>query len=319
MFEKSLTDNRVVRSRTALWLLKDPDGLREYEKAVAILPSLAEKTVNREFVDVTMRTGQFQLAPAQKDSGGVLNCSAEERRLSITQQARTFLMRHSRDRASEHPQVEGSNDSANSSTLSATEPGCAIKTQFDTDASSSDTSLHNIIRKRKPPASSIIKRKRSFNAATLPTRPCVEFDARSTAYSCKYMAAAANKENHFTPPHPPKSHAYQTSPTLLQLFTNEEGESPALGFLSSPVTPLKGYLSEMDSGIITPVRQEILSALPVVSLSPGLIPPLSNSTPHTAGHWRGGDSGLSSSCEGSYLRPYHRSPGGREPTSVLFA
>ena len=319
MFEKSLTDNKVVRSRTALWLLKDPDGLREYEKAVAILPSLAEKTVNREFVDVTMRTGQFQPVPVQKDSGGVLNCSAEERRLSITQQARTFLMRHSRDRASEHPQVEGSNDSANSSTLSATEPSCAIKTLLDTDAGSSDASLHNIIRKRKPPASSIIKRKRSFNAATLPPRPCVEFDARSTAYSCKYMAAAAaNKENHFTPPHPPKGHACPTSPTLLQLFTNEEGESPALGFFSSPVTPLKGYLSEMDSGIVTPVRQEILSALPVVSLSPGLIPPLSNSTPHTAGHRRG-DSGLSSSYDGSYMRPSHRSPCGREPTSVLFA
>lgn len=316
MFEKNLTDSRVVRSRTALWVLKNPDGLREYEKAVAILPSLAEKSVNREFVDVTMKTGQFQPLQVQKDSGGgALNCSAEERRLSITEQARTFLLRHSSDRVLQplQPKEEGYYD-----TLSTTEPGCAIKTQVDSDTSNSDLSLHNIIRKRKPPASSIIKRKRSFNTASLPPGPCQEFDACPPTYSCKYMAAAANKENHFTPPRPVRSHAYPTSPTLLQLFTNGEGESPAMGFFSSPVTPLKGCLSEMDSGIITPVRHEILSGLPIVNLSPGLIPPLSNSTPHT-GHWRS-DSGLSSSCEGSQMRSSH-SPScqARSSANVLFA
>ena len=313
MFEKSLTDSRMVRSRTALWVLKNPDGLREYEKAVAILPSLAEKTVNREFVDATMRTGQFQPAQVQKDSASVLSCSAEERRVSITEQARTFLLRHS-DRSTEPlcPQAKGSNDSANDSTLSTTESGCAVKYQVDSDASSSDLSVHNIIRKRKPPASSIIKRKRSFNTAALSTGPCPEFDTRPTTYSCKYMAAAANKENLFTPPRQTGRHAYSASPTLLQLFTSQEGESPALGIFSSPDTPLKGCLSEMDSGIITPVRHELLSALPTISLSPGLIPPLSNSTPH-AGHWRG-DSGLSSSCEASQLRFSH-SPS-REPVSA---
>ena len=45
------------------------DGLQEYSKLVAILPSLPEATVNREFLDATIP------AQVQKDSAEILQQS----------------------------------------------------------------------------------------------------------------------------------------------------------------------------------------------------------------------------------------------------
>jgi hypothetical protein len=273
MFEKMLGDGQSKRSRAAVWLLKNPEGLREYEKAFATLPSIAAKTINRSFVNSTLSQRSFESGMTKKPSAPKEACTSLSAKQAITQQARSFLSRYaSSDKLMVDPMYACENEDSEN-TLSASE----------------DETKCNIIRKRPASSVYILKKRKSFGS--LPSR------STSVCYDItnKPLGSLSNGALTRCPPGfesfvtPPKTRAVETvaSPTLFQLFAAQNKcPSPEFNLFASPLTPLKGMGGlEMDSGInITPIRNDMFSTCPVTALSPGLIPPLSNSTPQATSY-----------------------------------
>ena len=272
MFEKMLCDGQSKRSRAAVWLLKDPEGLREYEKAFAILPSLAEKTINRSFVDSTLSQRSFETGMTKRQPG-LRPPAAEKKDQDITEQARSFLSRYSSsDQLMVDPiyAFDKSEHEDSESTLSASEEDVR--------------GACNIIRKRQVSSVYILKKRKSFGSSA-PVRNravCYDITNVSSGNMPQGFPASCPRafENYLTPPKMKRAPEQVTSPTLFQLYAHDKCPSPGFNLFSSPLTPLKGFGGlEMDSGIITPIHNGAYGSLPVTSLSPGLIPPLSNSTP----------------------------------------
>ena len=282
MFYKLVCDGQSKRSRAAIWKLKDPEGTQELERALATLPTLEEKTVNRSFANSTINNKNFEpglTSGSRNDKDGS--------DVSLTEQARTFLTKHNSSSSFGMPIDPAFEDESQSEdsedTMSGFEFNLGIKSE-PPEATSQCVPLmvKNGQRRKKPTSPFILKRRKSYNTSennqsSVPVckRPKTAILSRpQPIYIKQERSLPLKKENCFTPPKPvvKKNKPVPSSPTLLQLFTDEEGDSPGFIRLTSP---LRSSLPEMDSGIGTPMR---VGTLPILSLSPGLIPPFS-STP----------------------------------------